>query len=148
METKKEKNSTWSSMKDTQQPLFYAKRLGRDWVCFQWSGILLTKECGVLSQGIGYNSFSRDSEYYFRSVLNHCWIAESPQVGVLTPLYCLASVGFQRLQAPVNSIPFPSQARECACAAKLLGLWRGGPREPISSLLILVCNLQTKLGVE
>lgn len=85
---------------------------------------------GFVFQGIGYNSFSRDIEYHFRSVLNQCWIAESPQVGVLTPLHCLAPGGFQRLQALVNSICFPSQARKRACAAKVVGLRRGGPGSP------------------
>ena len=97
-------------------------------------------------QGIEYNSFSRDSKYYFRSVLNHCWIAESPQVGVLTPLLCSAPVGFQLLQALVNSICFPSQARKCACAAKVLGfLERGGQG---ACFLISHFSLQLAGGVE
>lgn len=82
----------------------------------------------------------------FRPVLNNCWVAESIQVGVLPPLYCLAPLSSQLLQTLVNSIHFQLQAKKHDCEAKVQGSRRGTAREAVSSHLILVCDLLVGLS--
>lgn len=105
----------------------------------KWSWILLHNGCGIsFSRGQWIVLFIRN--LYFRPPLNNYWMAECIQLGALPPLHCLAHVPFQLLQAHINSVHFPLQARKCDCAAKMPGPWRGPAWKAVFSHLILVCN--------